>query len=599
MCLPARVGPFAAESRRVHQSLGLLYRLLSQLNNSSDLSAFLNTVAQVAASSIGHRAGLVMLLDADNNLSAAGSYGLSQSYVAQVALPHYSHTRDHFSPIRDAWEQRRPVLVPDIDRDPRLGFWTAQAHQEGIRSMATFPITEWGQPLGILNLYCDQPHAFADADLVLADGVCDLISAAVATVRMLQEHLDEATALREEISMHNVETHAAALLDAALDSPTPLDDIVQTVGATFAGSALLLSESGHTLAFAGEPPDRELLSRHALAQRSGGPTTHHPEPLSAPEVVVVPVAGASATLARLCARPAGTVAPDAVERVARRAALTAALALLDLDDRVTSGSAAGQVLLQLFQRRCSEPSAILDEAAEVGLDLTIGHHMILVELTGGPGSAAQCADLLQAQIAPRHTGLISSYGSYLVLLLPARSELTGEAENHLVEEIQRACRALGPENGPILLFGETAPDGLADNYDLAQALVAKIGDHRRSDAAVVDVRRWGVYRLLLQSSSSEHLQEVFDRTLGRLLAYDESRGTPLVDTIASFLAHDMSPQAAAKDLSVHVNTLAYRLRRIEEILGINTKSPGDLLDIQFALHIRSVLQCTLAGRATN
>lgn len=44
---------------------------------------------------------------------------------------------------------------------------------------------------------------------------------------------------------------------------------------------------------------------------------------------------------------------------------------------------------------------------------------------------------------------------------------------------------------------------------------------------------------------------------------------PLIDTLEALFRHGLSQSAAARELYVHVNTVAYRLRRIEALLGLN------------------------------
>ncbi|MGH9003014.1 MAG: helix-turn-helix domain-containing protein, partial [Acidimicrobiia bacterium] len=74
-----------------------------------------------------------------------------------------------------------------------------------------------------------------------------------------------------------------------------------------------------------------------------------------------------------------------------------------------------------------------------------------------------------------------------------------------------------------------------------------------------------------------------------LYDYDGRRDTMLVETLRAFLRCGFSAAATAEALIVHPNTISYRLRRIEELLGIDCHDPQTLLQVQFAFLIETVL----------
>ena len=59
-----------------------------------------------------------------------------------------------------------------------------------------------------------------------------------------------------------------------------------------------------------------------------------------------------------------------------------------------------------------------------------------------------------------------------------------------------------------------------------------------------------------------------------LLEHDSSKGTELTTTFV--LAQTLgSAQAVAEELNVHVNTIRYRLRKAEDLLGTEQASPQE------------------------
>ena len=71
--------------------------------------------------------------------------------------------------------------------------------------------------------------------------------------------------------------------------------------------------------------------------------------------------------------------------------------------------------------------------------------------------------------------------------------------------------------------------------------------------------------------------------LGPVLAYDAAHGAQLVPSVRAWLAHDRQTGEAAAALHVHPNTLAYRVRRFEELSGRSLRPPPDLAEVWMAL----------------
>jgi purine catabolism regulator len=95
----------------------------------------------------------------------------------------------------------------------------------------------------------------------------------------------------------------------------------------------------------------------------------------------------------------------------------------------------------------------------------------------------------------------------------------------------------------------------------------------------------GVYRLLFHVSDAEELRGFTDQVLGALIAYDQGHSADLVRTLDAFLRNNGNLQATARDLSLHVNSVTYRLARIQTIAGLDLEDAEDRLLAQVALKI--------------
>ncbi len=93
-----------------------------------------------------------------------------------------------------------------------------------------------------------------------------------------------------------------------------------------------------------------------------------------------------------------------------------------------------------------------------------------------------------------------------------------------------------------------------------------------------------VKRFLLNNDENELKQFVSD-TLGPLIAYDQKSHTRFLDTLRIYIHTNNSWTQTKEKLFIHGNTLTYRLRRVEEILGFKLDDYNDRLNIQIAFEI--------------
>jgi DNA-binding PucR family transcriptional regulator len=102
---------------------------------------------------------------------------------------------------------------------------------------------------------------------------------------------------------------------------------------------------------------------------------------------------------------------------------------------------------------------------------------------------------------------------------------------------------------------------------------------------VVAFEDLGVYRLLFHVTDPAELSGFIDQVLGPLIDYDQRHHADFVHTLARFLAHNGNLQATARELNLHVNSVTYRMQRIQAIAGLDLEQSEDRLLAQVALKI--------------
>ena len=88
---------------------------------------------------------------------------------------------------------------------------------------------------------------------------------------------------------------------------------------------------------------------------------------------------------------------------------------------------------------------------------------------------------------------------------------------------------------------------------------------------------------LLASVPAPVLHSFRDRLLGPLREYDDRHNAELLATLRLFLACDGSWSACASRMYVHVNTVRYRISRVEALTGRDLSALADRVDFFLAL----------------
>jgi hypothetical protein len=106
---------------------------------------------------------------------------------------------------------------------------------------------------------------------------------------------------------------------------------------------------------------------------------------------------------------------------------------------------------------------------------------------------------------------------------------------------------------------------------------ARIAVNRSSTGWFVRVDGLGVEQLLLAWTGND----TFMPAARSLLAPIESAGGDLLTTLSAYLDHESGIAATAVELGLHRNTVAARIQRVQELLGVDMADP----EVRLALHL--------------
>jgi hypothetical protein len=209
---------------------------------------------------------------------------------------------------------------------------------------------------------------------------------------------------------------------------------------------------------------------------------------------------------------------------------------------------------------------------------------------------------LAAELAVPLAGpsLAAPLGEEIILLIPVPEDLA-EPAHAFAAGIGQAAQVVAADRSLIrVTAGVSAP---AEGVTALAGALQEAGSARRLAAlrsnggggggaggaaavSVVTSDEVASHELLLATVPPGVLRSFRARLLGPLLAYDDRHRAELLPTLRAFLACSGSWNACAAKMSVHVNTVRYRIRRIEELTGRDLSCLDDQVDFYLALQIR-------------
>ena len=226
----------------------------------------------------------------------------------------------------------------------------------------------------------------------------------------------------------------------------------------------------------------------------------------------------------------------------------------------------------------------------------------------GPNADRWRCDLAGDLALPLAEGvLVAPLGDEIVLLVPAPHgaapadagpvpagpvpDSTASAAHNFAAALRGVQPVLESDRSRIrLTVGISAP---AEGVTALSGAWHEAGSARRLAAlrdatsiSVVTSDEVASHELLLATVPASVLRSFRERLLGPLVAYDDRHRAELLPTLREFLACSGSWNACAAKMYVHVNTVRYRIRRIEDLTGRDLSSLDDQVDFFLALRIR-------------
>jgi sugar diacid utilization regulator len=168
---------------------------------------------------------------------------------------------------------------------------------------------------------------------------------------------------------------------------------------------------------------------------------------------------------------------------------------------------------------------------------------------------------------------------HVIVIAPAELANGGDSASRVTDLVRRRFPAVGFSFGASATVNEPAEFARGETQARrALAIAQRLG----AVGEITTHESLGVHRLLLHVPEDD-LRSFADDVLGDLAAYDVAQRASLLETLAAFLGANGNLRRAGDELFVHVNTVSYRIRRIEEITALDLTSSSDRLLAHMAI----------------
>ncbi|WP_042401734.1 PucR family transcriptional regulator [Streptacidiphilus carbonis] len=231
-------------------------------------------------------------------------------------------------------------------------------------------------------------------------------------------------------------------------------------------------------------------------------------------------------------------------------------------------------------------------AGHLALDVRRPAAVLGFALPGGPEpSRSETLNVISVHAAARHrSALVAPVGDRVYVLLPELPRgVSPETLRGWAQDIADAARrhTAGPLRGAV---GRVVPDlgaVAASRAEADRVMDAMAAGRITADiAALPDVRAQVLLGELLELLAAN--PEVRDPRLTALVAHDDRHGGRLAASVLAWLDGLGDVREAAAGLHIHPNTLRYRVRRAQQLTGLDLSSPEQRLLAMLQLRLPPV-----------
>jgi purine catabolism regulator len=271
--------------------------------------------------------------------------------------------------------------------------------------------------------------------------------------------------------------------------------------------------------------------------------------------------------------------------------LAVAVAAWFLQERVvleTESRLRDDFVFELAQGEIRSRDEAISKASLLGYDLTVPYVCIVGQIDGDEPDVDHAA-LARIATAAQSRALVAHRQEHLIIFLEMASEsslLRQRAVNGFLHAVTSNVQALGGGSTISWGIGRYHPEGLAFHTGYREARTAlRIGRVQKGPGHSTDYSSTGLYRVLGEVTECDDVASVVSETLAPLIAYEREKAVDLVGTLSTYLRTQGNISESARILSLHRQSLSYRLEKVESLTSRSLVDPDDRFLLQLCLEL--------------
>jgi len=516
----------------------ILYEIVSTVGSSLDLDEVMGAVVRLLSDASAVHACFVYLIEDDRLVLRAASEPYTD-LVGEITLDK--------GIARWAVEHGEPAFTQNAIDDPRNEF-VSELEEEKFQSLLSVPISGRDAVIGAISMHTEAPREFTAEEVELLTSTASLVGGAIENARLYEETRQRVGELEHLTELAETLARAQQLGEVL----TAVADRTRQLLHSRSCHVYMLDGGSEELRLRASAPGGEE-ARAVIRLSELGPLARSGRSAS----VAVPIVADDELLGLITAE--GTTEVDLARAAANQTAV--AIKKIELIERLTEKNLIKDFFEQLAGGNVL--GAVEGRAARLRCDFDRTY--VVVEVAP-PDEAVEKA------IAAAAPGSLFDHrddSSRALLRVPS----AGEAA--LVERIQ----AVHAEIGSAASIGISNPCAGAPSFQAGfeEAGHALLGSVIRGTPGVMTYEELGPYKYLLRMSIDSTVRDSQRDLVAKIAEYDRQRQTSLLKTLEEFLRRRGNISATAEALYVHPNTLRQRLRRIQELSGLDLRKEDWLL----------------------
>ena len=573
------------------RELSFLVRLAQAAASTQRPDELLDLIIREATSAIGTDVCSLYLVAPTGELLLTATNGLNENMVGKVTMKVGEGITGWVA------ETRRQAVVPDVSKEAHWK-WVPGLDEDRFHSMLSVPIESGPRLVGVINVQSTERREFNSADIDFLRAIAGQVAGILERSELQRRTEIQLAEIRLSHDIH--ERFTKLSLEGA-----GIQSILEVIGSLAGGRAALYSPDGYRVRGMGESSD------------GMPPRIHMPNPLGqagARELRItagkppraldlVPVRAGAEMLGMLVVG----VEENTLDTEGRRRALEHGSTVLALEMSKERAAAEverrlrGDLVEELLAGglEAEEAERLARQAERLGHRLPQRAWVVTLEPDDDKTEASLTARGHQDRLDTALSGLLRSRLPGALTLVRSSSAVfmvTDEAASDLAAVEKLAAQILAAA-APVMKPG-TASVGIGNlangvgelarsHIEARQAL--RLTRRAGGRSKVASYRSLGAFRLLLEVQSPEALRRFVTELLGPLLQYAQSRDTPLLETLEALSAARWVRRAASRQLRIHINSMTYRVERIEALTGLQLDDPETRVAISIALRARAML----------